>query len=67
MLREPMSLMHSLMNYEIWYHEKFEHKRPDIPPNIADWLNGKIHNQAVRQHFALFQLKLFSWILISEI
>jgi hypothetical protein len=47
MLREPMSLMHSLMNYEIWYHEKFEHKRPDIPPNIADWLNGKIHNQAV--------------------
>jgi hypothetical protein len=47
MLREPMSLMHSLMNYEIWYNEKFAHQHVNIPPDMVDWLKGKIESQEV--------------------
>lgn len=47
MLREPMSLMHSLLNYEIWYTQKFAHHNLNIPPDMVDWLKGKINDQTV--------------------
>jgi hypothetical protein len=47
MLREPLALMNSLVNYEIWYNEKFAHKHVNIPGDMVDWMKGKIDHQEV--------------------
>lgn len=61
MLREPMSLMHSLLNYEIWYTAKFDHHPMNIPSDMRSWIQGKIDDQAVPgdQHAAWVHMDNF--------
>jgi hypothetical protein len=52
MFREPLALMQSIVNFELWYQTKKEHSgysQPflEFPPDMAEWLRGKIEEKAV--------------------
>jgi hypothetical protein len=52
MFREPLALMASIMNYELWYQTMMEHNAyPDpflhFPANLTAWLQDKIEAEAV--------------------
>jgi len=52
MFREPLALMQSIVNYELWYQRKVGHtaySQPflEFPDDVAKWLEGKIEAGAV--------------------
>jgi hypothetical protein len=42
MLREPMALVQSMVNFHLWMRDAFEPTRPDIPDNLVTFLEDKI-------------------------
>jgi hypothetical protein len=58
MLREPLSLMNSIVNFEIWFQRKFEHHSVGIPDDVEEWLKSKIAMREVPVN----QLQPWAWL-----
>jgi hypothetical protein len=58
MLRDPLALMVSIVNFEIWEQGKFEHTFLEIPADLDMWLKSKIAMAEVPDN----QLTPWAWL-----
>jgi hypothetical protein len=58
MFREPLALMKSIVNFEIWEQRHFDHTFLEVPADLDMWLKSKITMEAVPGN----QLTPWSWL-----